>query len=99
MELFQRQPGVKLYSQWIGTNFIVAYAYDHGTVELVEFGIPFAKITTTGDTDPAVKSIGQYIKTHKGSFHDLTSAEWHEIAHNGAPTKRPAITLTQKAMF
>lgn len=97
MELFQRQPGVKLYSQWIGTNYVVAFAYDYGTIELTEFGIPFAKITTS-DTDRAVKAIGQYIKTHKSGFHDLTSAEWHEIAHNGAPAQ-PKAVITQKAMF
>jgi len=96
MELFQRQPGAKLYSQWIGTNFIVAYAYDYGTVELVEFGITFAKITTS-DIDHAVKAIGQYIKTHKSGFRDLTSDEWQAII-SGAPAQ-PKLELTQKAMF
>lgn len=96
MELFQRQPGVKLYRQWIGTNFIVAFAYDYGTVELVEFGITIAKIATS-DTDHAVKAIGQHIKTHKSGFHDLTSDEWQAII-SGVPAQ-PKLELTQKTMF
>lgn len=95
MELFQRQPGVAMYSQWIGTNFIVAFAYDD-TIELTEFGIPFAKIPT-GNTDHAIKAIGQYIKTHKSGFHDLTSDEWQAII--SGVSMQPKVELAQKAMF